>query len=125
MSKPSSPRSSAVSARFPAELRVKRSSDFDAIFKRGKVASDSVLVVHGLRSSQAATRLGLSISKKVGNAPVRNRWKRLIREAFRRHRSEMPAQLNLVVRPKRGAIPDYHAVAASLPQLAKRIDRRL
>jgi ribonuclease P protein component len=69
-------------------------------------------------------RLGLSISKRVGNAPTRNRWKRLIREVFRKNRQRFPA-IDIVARPKRGATADYKAIEASLPSLVARALRKL
>lgn len=71
-----------------------------------------------------AARLGLSISKRVGNAPTRNRWKRLIREVFRRNKHSLPA-LDIVARPKKGASADYQAIWASFPSLITRAIRKL
>ncbi len=95
------------------------------MFAGGKVATDSVLVIHAIRYLQAGTKLGLSISKKVGNSPQRNRWKRLIREAFRRNTGQLPQHLWIVVRPRRGAVPDFHAIEASLLRLSRQLDRKL
>jgi len=113
------------SARFPAASRLKRPADFAAVFEGGKVATDSVLVIHAIRSPLADHKLGLSISKKVGNSPQRNRWKRLIREAFRKNTGQLPQSLWLVVRPRRGAVPDFHAIEASLLRLARQLDRKV
>ena len=121
---PASPANSH-SARFPATSRLKRQADFAAVFAGGKVATDSVLVIHAIRYLQAGTKLGLSISKKVGNSPQRNRWKRLIREAFRRNTGQLPQHLWIVVRPRRGAVPDFHAIEASLLRLSRQFDRKL
>lgn len=111
--------------RFPKSLRLVSQLDFDRVFKEGAVASDAVLVIHAARGKQAWTRVGLSVSKRVGNSPVRNRWKRLIREAFRRQKGEMPIGIDIVVRPKRGAVPDYALVFKSLLKLAIQLDRKL
>ncbi len=111
--------------RFPKSLRLVSKLDFDRVFRDGIVVSDAVLVVHATRGRQSWTRIGLSVSKRVGNAPIRNRWKRLIREAFRRQKGELPPCIDLVVRPKRGAVADYSLVCVSLRKLATQLDRRL
>lgn len=111
--------------RFPKSVRLVSQLDFDRVFHEGIVASDSVLVIHAVRGKQTWTRIGLSVSKRVGNSPIRNRWKRLIREAFRRQKMELPLAIDMVVRPKRGALPDYDLVYASLLKLALQLDRKL
>ena len=117
-----------LGARFPATRRIKSREEFQQVFQNGSVAADDVLVVHAIRvgkqSSAQQSKLGLSVSKKVGHAPIRNRWKRLIREAFRTS-SEIPGGLLLVVRPKKGATPDFERIRKSLPKLAKKLARKL
>src|SRR5690606_3946522 len=76
--------------RFPPELRLRRPSEFEQVFQRGKHASDSVLVIHAMRNDLPYSRLGLSVSRRVGGAVVRNRWKRSIREAWRTQRHDLP-----------------------------------
>ncbi|MFM9117907.1 MAG: ribonuclease P protein component, partial [Planctomycetota bacterium] len=71
------------------------------------------------------TRLGLSVSRPVGNSVVRHRWKRRIREAFRQEDTQLPVGVDLVVRPKRGARLDFAAIRQSLPRLAQQVAQRL
>ncbi|QDV27247.1 ribonuclease P protein component [Aureliella helgolandensis] len=111
--------------RFRAAMRVKRGVDFAVVFRVGKVAADESLVVHAIRNSLPHTQLGLSVSKKVGNAPVRNRWKRVIREAFRTSYAELPSGMRLIIRPRKGAMPDFHQVRRSLRRLAKRLGKQV
>ena len=110
---------------FSKHDRVRRQGEFDLVYQGNVHAADEVLVVLARRNELSRSRLGLSVSRRVGCAVVRNRWKRLIREAFRLQRKELPLGLDLVVRPRRGATPDFDAILASLPKLVTRIHRKL
>lgn len=109
----------------PASLRLRRQADFDRVYRRRCSAADHLLVVYGCESGLLQPRLGLSVSKKVGGAVVRNRWKRLIREAFRLLGCQMPEGIDLVVIPRRGEEPTLEELRKSLPRLAKRVKRQL
>lgn len=62
--------------------RVKRNQDFQVIFGQGKSVANRKFVVYSLEKSQKHFRVGLSVSKKMGNAVVRNRIKRKLRHAL-------------------------------------------
>ena len=111
--------------RFGKSLRLRRQSEFDRVYQSPAYAVDQVLVVRGQESGLDHCRLGISVSRKVGNAVVRNRWKRLIREAFRCTRPNLPQGLDLVVRPRKGAPPEFESIRRSLPRLARKIAKRL
>lgn len=110
---------------FSRTHRIRHQADFDRVYSSGCYAADQVLVMYADRNDREYCRLGLSVSRKVGNAIVRNRWKRLIREAFRGSRGALPAGLDLVIRPRRGAEADFQAILAALPRLAKQLDKKL
>ncbi len=101
--------------------RIRRQFDFDRVFAARSSAADRVLVVRCCPNGLDRARLGLSVSRKVGGAVVRNRWKRLIREAFRHQRDRMPGGFDYVVLPRRGATPDFRSISNSLPSLARKI----
>ena len=110
---------------FKRACRIRHQTDFDRVYQTRCFAADEVLVIHADRNALTHSRLGLSVSKKVGGAIVRNRWKRLIREAFRASQAEFPNNLDLVVRPRRGAKPEFQSILESLCKLAKQLDQKL
>ena len=110
---------------FPKSLHIRRGADFDLAYAAKLFAADEMLVVNGAPNGLAHPRLGLSVSRKVGNAVVRNRWKRLIREAFRLNLASLPAGVDLVVRPQKEAIPSLERIAPALIALARRIQKKL
>ena len=105
--------------------RIRRQADFDAVYNSNRHAADDCLVVVAARNGLVGTRVGLSVSRRVGNAVVRNRWKRRIREAFRLQRRDLPPGLDLVYRPRRGASPSFHQIYESVRRLAIRVERKL
>ncbi len=106
---------------FPKSCRVRKQADFDRVNRQKAFAADDILVLRGSPNGREHARLGLSVSRKVGNAVVRNRWKRLIREAFRLSRENIPQGMDFVVRPRRGAVAELAAIQASLPRLCWRL----
>ena len=86
---------------FPRSRRITRRRDFAAVFAARRGAQAGPLMVHGAPNGTKQCRLGLAVGRKVGNAPRRNRIKRLLREAFRHLQHELPPgwDLVIVVRP--------------------------
>ena len=109
---------------FSRKLRLRTQAEFDRVYRAKVFAADDVLVINACASNLPHPRLGLSVSKKVGNAVARNRWKRLIREAFRLSQDELPAGIDLVARPQKGAKPELAAIGKSLVSLARRVAKR-
>ncbi|GAA0178228.1 ribonuclease P protein component [Clostridium sediminicola] len=67
------------------EEKIRKNRDFIRVYKRGKSFSNYVLVLYIYKNKQNVdlNRIGISVSKKVGNSVVRSRVKRLISEAYR------------------------------------------
>ncbi len=124
-SKIQNPKSKIESCRFPAHCRLRRRADFQRTYRQRVSASDGNLLVFGAANGLPHCRLGLSVSRRVGGAVLRNRWKRLIREAFRTSRLRLPEGLDLVVIPRNKDEPELCPIQNSLADLAKRIARRL
>src|SRR5229473_2898749 len=84
---------------------LRRPADFKRVYDRRRSASDDWLIVYACPNGLPHLRLGLSVSRKVGPAVLRNRLRRLYREAFRLSRHEMPVGLDLVVIPRKSGVP--------------------
>lgn len=110
--------------RFTKEQHLRTGAEFDRVYQCDLWQADQCLVMRAVTNNLGITRLGLSVSKKVGNAVMRNAWKRRIREAFRLSQHSLPSGWDLVIRPKAGAKPDFEQIRRSLPALAQRIARR-
>jgi ribonuclease P protein component len=102
------------SATLPKGERVRKRSEYLRIQGQGrKLHTSSFLVFAQERptSAGAPARLGVTVSKRVGNAVERNRVKRLVREVYRRRKAAFPAGLDVVFVAKRQAVALDHARA--------------
>ena len=90
--------------------RLSRSAEFDRVYREGRSHASRYLVLHSFpRGSEVGDdepRLGISVGRKLGGAVERNRVKRLLREAFWAHATELPAghDFVLVARPDAGEL---------------------
>jgi len=112
-------------ASFPKSVRLLKRSEFDGVFASRRSIRDKSIRICGRRNGTGTTRLGLAVGKRVGNAVARNRWKRLLREAFRLSRAELPAGLDLVVIPVRATPPAMIDIRAAINSLAQRLHAQL
>lgn len=121
---------------YPARLRLKQRRDFLRVQQGGrKLHVEHFLVFVAPRLSPEGdaasepealpTRLGITVTRKIGCAVVRNRIKRLVREVFRRNRERLPSGLDLVfVAKQQAAALEYADVVADFELLIQRALRR-
>ena len=91
---------------FPPESRLHNSSQFSAVWQEGCKYHTAHLILIAAPGLTPRTRLGITVSRKVGNAVCRNRIKRWTREYFRRHRACLtpPVDVNVVAKRHAGIL---------------------
>ena len=104
---------------------LKKNDDFRTVYKKGKSFANKYLVMYVMpnnyeKNNQNINRLGISISKKVGNSVVRHRFARLVRESYRLHEGIFNSGLDIVVVARNSAAGiGYAEVESALLHLAK------
>jgi ribonuclease P protein component len=78
--------------------RVKKNEEFQTVFQKGKSNANRQFVLYQLdKPGQAYFRIGLSVSKKIGNAVTRNRIKRMIRQVFTELKDKIDSEKDFVI----------------------------
>ncbi len=99
---------------------LKKYHDFQYVYRNGKSYANKYLVMYVLENNMSGNRLGISVSKKVGNSVVRHRVTRLIRESYRLHENIFNSGLDIVVIARNSASSvSYYEVESALLHLAK------
>ena len=101
-------------------FRVKKEKDFNAIFKEGKSFANRKFVIYRLQNNEQHFRVGLSVSKKLGNAVMRNQIKRRIRHILIEHKNQLVENVDFVVIARKGVeILDYAEMEKNLLHVLK------
>jgi len=82
---------------FPKKRRLVSNVQFKAVLDHGRRAGNSVLTLYAAENDCGYPRLGISVGKSSGQAVVRNRLKRLLREAFRQNQDHVPQSFDYVL----------------------------
>jgi ribonuclease P protein component len=89
--------------KFPKSARLRKRPEFVSLSRTGRKVHSPNFIVISKRNERGESRLGITVSGKIGNALVRNRIKRLVREFFRRRRHEWFPASDIVVIARKGA----------------------
>ena len=82
---------------------IRKNEDFRTCYKFGKSYANKYLVVYIRKNGTDQNRIGISVSKKVGNSVVRHRIKRLVHESYRLHEKEFDSGSDIAVVGRRSA----------------------
>ena len=104
---------SGVPESFPKEARLTRRSEFLQLSRRGRKFYTPHFIIIRRDNDHLGKRLGVTVSSKVGNAVVRNRVKRGLREFFRRGRENFRFDQDTVIIARRGAGELSHSALAA------------
>ena len=99
------------SQKFPRQERLTRRREYLEVYREGVKRVGSAVICHAVRREGRGKKIGLAVSRKVGNAVVRNRVKRYLREIYRTHRDCLAEGVHLVVvaRPEAATL-DFHGM---------------
>ena len=99
---------------------LKKNRDFRRVYEKGTSYANKYLVMYAMDNDREYNRIGISVSKKVGNSVVRHRLKRLIKENYRLREVRFHQGLDMVVLVRVAAKDcDYGQIGSALVHLAK------
>ena len=91
-------------AKFPKQARLRKRPEFLSLSRWGKKIYSPHFLIITKPNERGEARLGVTVSSKVGNAVVRNRVKRLLRECFRRHRHQIVPNQDVLIIARKAAV---------------------
>ena len=106
-------------------VSIKNNFEFHRLYSKGKSTGSSLLVIYFRRTKRKTNRLGITISKKLGKAVIRNKIRRRIREIYRTNEDKLVPGLDLVLVARKGSVEaTYWDLEADFLRLTGRLGLR-
>jgi ribonuclease P protein component len=93
-----------MSLKLLRETRLRKRALFRKVYEEGRFVANHMLAVHFIPQLGHSRRIGFSAGKRLGNAVVRNRCKRRLRECYRLHQFEVPLGMDMIVVARRDLV---------------------
>lgn len=118
---------SIADLRFPPSLRLRKRAEFDRVYQGGERHSSANMTVIFIASTgRGGARIGFTAGKVLGGAVVRNRIRRRLREAVRRHLPELRAPADIVFHPRKSALrAEFSQLEAEVTRAFATISKKL
>jgi ribonuclease P protein component len=110
-----------VSQKFPKSDRILKREGFRRVYEQGLKVQSKYFTAFVAANQIDKPRIGITVTRKIGNSVERNRARRLLREAFRKNKWLAPKGVDIVINVKRSLVEaGYREVEAELVALLKR-----
>ncbi|HUS59176.1 MAG TPA: ribonuclease P protein component [Planctomycetota bacterium] len=102
--------------------RIGSRTDFDLVFREGRRLSEGAVLARYVPNGRPFTRMAVAVPGRLGNATKRNRARRMLKEAYRLHKHEMPPGIDIIFLPGRAwKSPPLAELEAAMKKIAARV----
>ena len=107
--------------KFLKQIHLRKRSVFRKVYEEGRFIANRMMAVHFMPNPEHSRRIGFSAGKRLGSAVLRNRCKRRLRECYRLHQLDVPAEMDMIIVARRSMVGAKWAdiVAAYLEALRR------
>jgi ribonuclease P protein component len=110
-----------MSLSFPHRLRLRNRTTFKQVYEQGRFLSNQLIAVHFFPHPDRSQRVGFTAGKRLGNAVVRNRCKRRLKECYRLFQAEAPTGIDMIVVARKSLVnAEWESVVAAFRDLLRR-----
>ena len=81
----------------PKKIIFRRKQEFNKVYSKGRSYVNHFIIIHVLNSNKIEGKVGFAVGKKIGNAVIRNRIKRLLRESYRIYQRDIQKNVSMVL----------------------------